>query len=123
MFTTSPYGYNQYDHCLGLWQPITIEEDGVNITVPQANPVGYSTFVYLITVPQLLDESVHTVTVNCSIPLSDQIELYYYLLVCNPNTAYVNEMATWNQLTPAFVTLVRKNLSGFELFNQSSTYT
>ena len=66
MLQSSPFGYDKYELTLGLWQPINVLHNDVNIIAIQS-----STFfllpVMVLSVPQFLDQSVESVKVNCPV--------------------------------------------------------
>jgi len=64
-FENSPFGYDKYDITLGLWQRITIDYNGENITAPQDQIINLGAPILQVTVPQFLDESVLSVQVHC----------------------------------------------------------
>ena len=79
MFENSPFGYDKYDISMGLWQPIIINHNDVNVTAIQ----GFSHLVVPVvvaSVPQFLDDSVLGVQVSC--PTQEPLVKEWDVLYC-----------------------------------------
>ena len=59
MFQNSPFGYDKYELALGLWRPIVVQHNDVDV-VAQQSILSLVASIIIASVPQFIDPSIES---------------------------------------------------------------